>query len=63
MAGAGLTAAPTLTDLRQAPTHPDGRPLLDGIRTQSAVMDTSLGDAFDVVISTPTATRDPAVAF
>ncbi|MFE9131623.1 erythromycin esterase family protein [Streptomyces sp. NPDC007148] len=63
LAGAGLTAAPTLTDLRQAPTHSDGRPLLDGIRTQSAVMDTSLGHAFDAVISAPTATRDPAVAF
>ncbi len=59
LAGAGLTAAPTLTNLRQAPTHSDGRPLLDGIRTQSAVMDTSLGHAFAAVISTPTATHEP----
>ncbi|MEW2471500.1 erythromycin esterase family protein [Streptomyces sp. NPDC046994] len=63
LADAGLTDGPTLTDLRQAPAHPDGHLLLDGIRTQSAVMDTALGDAFDAVISTPTATRDPAVAF
>lgn len=60
---AGLASQLTLTDLHQAPTTPDGRPLLRQIRTQTAYMDAPLDTAFDAVIATPTATRDPAVRF
>jgi erythromycin esterase len=60
---AGLRDRATLTDLRRAPTGPDGSELLTGIRTQSAVMHTPLGEAFDAVLSTPTVTRDRSVRF
>lgn len=60
-AGFGDRAA--LTDLRNAPTASDGSPLLTETRTQSATIRTPLPGAFDAVISTPTATKDPTVAF
>jgi len=61
--GAGLHKQITFTDLRQTPTAPDGNPLLTDIRTQSAVIHTPLGDAFDAVIAIPTVTRDRTVTF
>ncbi|WP_198543030.1 erythromycin esterase family protein [Pseudofrankia sp. BMG5.36] len=63
LVGAGLREQITFTDLRRAPTAPDGSPLLTDIRTQSAVTHTPLGDAFDAVIATPTVTRDRTVTF
>jgi erythromycin esterase len=60
---AGLHGRATLTDLRRAPRGPDGGELLTGIRTQTAIMHTPLGEAFDAVISVPTVTRDGTVTF
>ncbi|MFI7638143.1 erythromycin esterase family protein [Nonomuraea sp. NPDC049400] len=53
---AGLGGAVTLTDLRS-------RTSLDRMRSQSAVVDTPLHQAFDAVVCTPTATLDPTVSF
>jgi erythromycin esterase len=58
LADAGLGDQVTLTSLR-AP----GAPPLDAIRTQSALMRTPLAEAFDAVLSVPSATRDPDVRF
>jgi erythromycin esterase len=52
---AGLRDRAILTDLRPAPGT------LTSIRTQSALMHTPLGEAFDAVLSVPTVTRDPSV--
>ncbi|MEV0237057.1 erythromycin esterase family protein [Nonomuraea sp. NPDC050786] len=56
LADAGLGGAVTLTDLRSSTS-------LDRIRSQSAYVDTPLHEAFDAVMSAPTATTDPTVNF
>ncbi|MGC5054833.1 erythromycin esterase family protein [Micromonospora sp. DT48] len=54
---AGFTAKITLTDPRAAESP------LASIRTQSAALETDVRQAFDAVLTTPTATRDHTVAF
>ncbi|MFG1921882.1 erythromycin esterase family protein [Cryptosporangium sp. NPDC048952] len=54
---AGLGDSITLTDLRKSEFT------FTAIRSQSAVVDTDLHQAFDAVLSSPTATRDATVTF
>ncbi|AGZ42685.1 erythromycin esterase family protein [Actinoplanes friuliensis] len=57
LVNAGLGTSITLTDLHVS-TSP-----FSHVRSQSAVMDTDLSRAFDVVLSSPAATRDNTVSF
>ncbi|GIF05552.1 hypothetical protein Asi03nite_30900 [Actinoplanes siamensis] len=54
---AGLGTSPTLTDLHVS------TPPFSHIRSQSVVMDADLGQAFDLVLASPAATRDDTVSF
>ncbi|KZM70565.1 erythromycin esterase family protein [Nocardia terpenica] len=62
LVGAGLGERITLTDVRPSP-RAEGRPLLDGILSQSTPMRMPVPDAFDAVLSVPTTTRDQTVQF
>jgi erythromycin esterase len=60
LADAGLDGDITLTDLRS----PDPAVAsLERIRSQSATMDTPVLQAFDAILSAPTATTDPTIRF
>lgn len=59
---AGFASQATLTRLHPAPADDEGNPL-GSIRTQSSVMLTDLGHAFEAVVSVPTVTRDRTVTF
>jgi len=63
LSDAGIADRITLTDLRHAPRDAQGAPLLDKIRSQSAVLSTPVPDAFDAVLAVPTVTRDRTVPF
>lgn len=63
LAEAGFAGRATLTRLHPAPTDGEGANLLGSIRTQSSVMLTDLGRAFDAVVSVPSVTRDRTVTF
>ncbi|WP_198036803.1 erythromycin esterase family protein [Nocardia sp. BMG51109] len=61
--GANLHDRITVTDLRDSPRDTGGASLLTGIRTQSAVLDTTLPAAFDAVLAVPTVTTTPSIRF
>ncbi|MFC5748523.1 erythromycin esterase family protein [Actinomadura rugatobispora] len=60
---AGLGSAITLTGLRHAPRAADGDALLGGIRSQSSEMVTPVPEAFDAVLTVPSATTHFTTAF
>ncbi|XVQ08869.1 erythromycin esterase family protein [Spirillospora sp. CA-255316] len=60
---AGLGSGITLTDLRGTPRAADGSALPGSIRSQSAEMVTPVPEAFDAVLTAPTATTHFTTAF
>jgi erythromycin esterase len=60
---AGLGSGITLTDLRGAPRAADGSVLPGSVRSQSAEMVTPVPEAFDAVLTVPTATTHFTTAF